>query len=565
MIKSLIASGMNVARINLSHAGLDVHKKTIAHIKQARKEMKKPVAIMLDTKGPEVRLGKLSKDPIFVKSKQLLKLVANPKKSHEIPVFPFSALETAQVGMRLLFNDGYIQSKIVEKTKDSITVEIINSGELKSRKKINVPEAYLNLPAITEQDLKDLEFAVDQDIDFIAASFIRSSEHVLEIKNILAKLKNPNIPIIAKIESKEGIENFDAIVEIADGIMVARGDLGVEVDISLVPQYQKMMIRKTHERFKPVVIATQMLESMINNPRPTRAEVSDVANAIYDGTSLVMLSGETATGKYPVETVKQMHDIIQATEKDFDYKGYFLKESSYGYNDVSSSVAIAAVKTAYTANAKAIFIYTSSGITAQLVAHFKPDRPILALTNEEKTYQELSFMWGVIPVYTPHCKNADEAFSILSQWAQKEKILNFGDLVVMTAGVPFGKKGSTNLMRIESIGSISVRGFFGHGIKTIGKVKVLSFPNDKGSCKGKILVISRCDENYTHLFQMAKGVILQNSLADVGSENYAISLANTHNVPLIVRADNAMTLLENDQIIVMDPEKGLVYPEGTEK
>jgi len=421
MIKKLIEAGMNVARINLSHAGLDLHKKTIEHIKQARKEMKKSVAIMLDTKGPEVRLAKLLKEPIFLKAKQHVKLVSIQKNPHDIPISPFSALDTVQVGMSLLFNDGYIQSKIIEKKKDYIMVEILNPGELYSRKKVNVPEAYLNLPAVTEDDLKDLKFACEQDADFIAASFIRSAEHVLEMKNILASYKKPNIPIIAKIESKEGIENFDSIVGIADGIMVARGDLGVEVDLSLVPQYQKMMIKKTHERFKPVVVATQMLESMINNPRPTRAEVSDVANAIYDGTSLVMLSGETATGKYPIETVKQMHDIIKATEKDFDYQGYFIKESTNGYNDVSSSVSIAAVKTAYSANAKAIFIYTSSGATAQLVAHFKPDRPIFALTTDHKTYQELSFMWGVIPVYTPTCKNADDAFKILSDWTQKEK------------------------------------------------------------------------------------------------------------------------------------------------
>ena len=435
-----------------------------------------------------------------------------------------------------------------------------NSGFIRSRNKVNIPDAYLNLPAMTEQDKEDLIFACDQDVDVIAASFIRSPEHILEIKNFLAKERKTNLPIIAKIENKEGIENFDYIVEIADGIMVARGDLGVEVDVSIVPQLQKMMIAKTTQRAKPVIIATQMLESMIYNPRPTRAEVSDVAGAIYDKASLVMLSAETALGKYPVAAVKQMKSVIAATEKDINYGAYFQKEATFGYSDVSSSVAIAAVKTTYSADAKALFVFTTSGFTARLVARFCPDKPIVVLTTKEKIYQQLAMIWGVIPHFTPKCNNSDEAFAIISQFAKEQELVAFGDLVVVTAGIPFGKKGSTNLMRIESIGAILARGMFGNGSQVQGHVAILlSQPTDVKTCQGKILVIPRCDDSYAEVIKVAKGVVLQNNIADVSSENYAISLAQTFNVALIVRADNAMTLLEDDMLVEMDPEKGLIY------
>jgi len=560
-LKKLIEAGMNVARLNLSHGSNEQHKEIISNIKKARKQTEKPVAILLDTKGPEIRVGDLLTDAIEVKEKMQIKLVAKAKEQNDVAIEPFDVLQTINEGMTILINDGYIVSKVIKKAKDHILIETQNIGHIRPRNKINIPEAYLNLPAMTEKDKEDLTFACKEDIDIIAASFIRSAEHVLEIKHFLGKQKKTNIFVMAKIENKEGIENFDHIVEIADGIMVARGDLGVEVDLSLVPQLQKMMIEKTTQRGKPVAIATQMLESMIYNPRPTRAEVSDVANAIYDSTSLVMLSAETAMGKYPVETVRVMKNIIAATESDFDYFHFFQKESTFGYSDVSSAVAIAAVKTAYSADAKAIFIYSSSGFTARLVSHFRPEKIILALTTNEKTYHQLAMNWGVVPCFVSKCKDSDAAFDALSKIALDKGYVHFGDLIIVTAGIPFGKKGSTNLMRIESIGAILVRGMFGNGNKVQGKVKVIMLSNGHSAdiCKGNIIVIPRCDDSYGPLFKVAKGVILQNNIADVASENYAISLAQTHNVPLVVRTDNAMSLLEDGMKIEMDPEQGLVY------
>ena len=560
-IIKLINAGMNVARLNLSHGSKDQHLEIINNVKKARDKTQMSTAILLDTKGPEIRVGKLISEYIQVKEKMLIKLVEKATQVNEVSVDPFEVLKTVNEGMTILINDGYIVSKVVKKTNDHILLEVQNEGKIRFRNKINIPEAYLNLPAMTEQDRKDLIFACEQDIDIIAASFIRSADHVLEIKHLLAKQKKSNIFVMAKIENKEGIENFDHIVEIADGIMVARGDLGVEVDLSLVPQLQKMMIAKTTQRGKPVAIATQMLESMIYNPRPTRAEVSDVANAIYDSTSLVMLSKETANGKYPIETVKVMKNIIEATESDFDFFNYFQKESAFGYSDVSSAVAIAAVKTTYSTDAKVIFVFTTSGFTARLIAHFRPEKIIIALTTNKKTYHQLSMIWGVVPCFVAKCKNSDEAFDIISKFALEKGYVKFGDLVVVTAGIPFGKKGSSNLMRIESIGAILVRGMFGNGTKVNGKVKVIIISNGNRAEKYKnsIIVIPRCDESYGPLFEMAKGVILQNNVADVASENYAISLAQTFDVPLIVRSDNAMSLIEDGMKIEMDPEQGLVY------
>ncbi len=559
---ALIDAGMNVARLNFSHGSYDWHLQIINRLKKAREKNKKPVAILLDTKGPEIRIRKVKKDLIRLKPKDRLILVEKfSGKADEAMIDPFSVLSCVEEGMNILFDDGYIQSHVVEKTKRGVVVEIKNPGALKSGKKVNIPDAILNLPALSEKDMEDLKFGCKHGIDLVAASFVRSAEHVLMIKNFLEKECSYEIPVIAKIENKEGIKNFDSIVEVADGIMVARGDLGVEIDLSLVPKLQKMMIRKSTMGCKPVVIATQMLESMIQNPRPTRAEASDVANAIYDSASSVMLSAETSVGKYPVESVLQMRKIIQETEGDFDYLSFFEREAKGDYYDVSSSVAIAAVKTAYSSRAKAIFVFTHSGFTARLVSRFRPQVPIIALTTSAKIYHQLSYLWGVSSLLSKKCKNADEAFALMSQFALQKGLVSFGDLVVMTAGVPFNKKGSTNLMMVESIGHVLVRGYLGVGTPVKGRVAMCGFAEKKSvkNVSGKILVIPRCDESYVPLMCSASGVILQNHMGDTSSEKYALAAAKSLHISLIVRADHAMSLLKEKEFVILDPEKGLVY------
>jgi pyruvate kinase len=560
-IKELIKAGMNVARVNFSHGDYKQHKEIFEKLKEAREERKVPLAIMLDTKGPEIRIEKVFNDSLEVKRGKRFRIVEEfSNREDEMQIDPFHVTKCLKKGMQVLFNDGYIISKVVEDKKD-IVIEIVNDGILKNRNGVNIPDCSLTLPAMTEKDVEDLKFGCENDVDMIAASFIRSSKHVLEIKKFLFEQGRENIFLVAKIENKEGLKNFDDIVEVADGIMVARGDLGVEVLISQVPKFQKMMIRKSNFKHKPVTIATQMLESMIMYPRPTRAEVSDVANAIYDSASSVMLSGETSIGKYPIKTVSQMKNVIKETEGDFDNEGFFKSQKEYENNDISTSVTIAAVKTAYSANAKAFFVYTSSGFTARLLSRWRPNQPILALTNSMKTYHQLSLIWGVIPIFTKSCKNSREAFDIMSEFATKKKILFFGDLVVVTAGVPFGKKGSTNLMILDSIGHVLVRGNCGYAGRVEGEVFVVGSLEklDEKDAKGKILVVSMFDESYVSLAKSAKAIILQNVYSDRASEEKAGKVAKEFKIPLIVRAENAMTLLSSGEKIVLDAKEGFVY------
>lgn len=556
----LIESGMNVARMNFSHGDHKQHLKTIQNLKKAREITQKPLAIMLDTRGPEIRVGKLVDGALDLKAMQRIKLVGKfSNKIDEVPIDPFSIKKCFKNNMTVLFDDGYIGGKVISITSSYVLIEITNPGILKSGKKLNIPEAVLNLPSMTPQDIKDIKFGCQNDIDLVAASFIRSAEQVLQIKKLLFQLNN-EIPVIAKIESKEGLENFDSILEVVDGIMVARGDLGVEIDLAQVPKYQKMMIRKSNDQFKPVVTATQMLESMINNPRPTRAEVSDVANAIYDSTASVMLSAETAVGKYPFEATKVMQSIIKEAEQDFNYELFFKEQSTNLINDISSSVTLAAVKTAYSSHAKAIFVYTTSGFTARLISRWRPRIPIIALTKNKKTFHKLSFYWGVIPVYTKNCKNANQAFNIMSKYAIDQNIASFGDLIVVTAGTPFGKKGSTNLMMLDSIGHILVRGSNSTGPKIEGELRVVRTADyKKQEIEGKILVIPRCDKSYLPLIRKAKGLILQNTSGDTSSEKYAMKVAKQFKMSLIVGAENAMTLLKEGEKIVLDTEKKLIY------
>jgi len=438
-ILKLIDAGMNVARINFSHGTHAEHAEVIGRLKRARDEKNVPLAIMADTKGPEIRLGEIDDTPV-VKGSQI-----------EVELTPKQVLESLKEGMKILFDDGCIQGKVTKVMKGGVQVQIFNPGVLKSHKSVTLPDAHVKLPALTEQDVKDLQFACDQDVDWIAASFIRSKEHIQEIQKLIEKQGKPDILVMAKIESAEGVKNFDSILEVADGIMVARGDLGVELPIEEVPPLQKMMIWGCSEVSKPVVTATQMLESMIHNPRPTRAEVSDVANAIYDSSSAVMLSGETAVGEYPFETVSMMRRVIEQTELDFDFRDFYDQHTSLEFSTVSTSIASAAVQTAYTAEAKAIFVFTSTGTTARLISRFRPEMPIIALTPSEKTYQQLALEWGVIPLKADAKLSLIEALAFTSQYALREKLVKKDDLVVITTGTPFWLEGTTNTLIVESI------------------------------------------------------------------------------------------------------------------
>lgn len=562
-IRELMEAGMDVARLNFSHGSHEEHLKTINYLKEAREALKKPVAIMLDTKGPEIRLGQIKDGQTTLLTGQKWALIRTDELGDDarISIHPPEILDNLTPGTVVLFDDGYISSHVIGVHAEGVIVQISNGGIIRSRKGVNIPNASLNLPAVTEKDIADIQFGCKHDIDIIAASFVRSADHVLTIKKILADENKSETLVIAKIENHEGVENFDAIVQAADGIMIARGDLGVEVPLSQVPRLQKMMIRKSYLAGKPVVTATQMLESMINNPRPTRAETSDVANAIYDSTSAVMLSGETAVGKYPIETVHVMRSIVQEAEDDFNYRAFFDQHAPLVYHDVPSAVTLATVKTAYSSNARAIFAFTRGGSTARLLSRLRPKMPVIAMTEKVKTYHQLAFNWGVIPYLSDPCQSLDEGFKKISDFALEHQLVSKGDLIVMTAGTPFGISGTTNMMIVESIGDVLVRGHIGYGKRVHGNITIVLASEGKQpyAVKDQILVIAKCDDGYLPLIREARGIILQNHINDVNSEKYAKKVALSLSKPILLRADAACRILKEGQLVTLDPDKALVY------
>lgn len=562
-IIALMQSGMDVARLNFSHGTHEEHAEIFRLLKEARTQLNRPLSIMLDTKGPELRIGKIDQGMLTLAPGQRWLLVKETVvgNAERVSLTPPKILDDLAEGMRVLFDDGYISSIVIQKTNEGVVVEIENGGVIRSGKGVNVPNVNLSLPNITEQDFEDIRFGCQHDVDIIAASFVRSADQVLSIKRLLTAEKKPETLVIAKIENSEGIQNFDSIVQVADGIMIARGDLGVEVPLSRVPKLQKMMIRKSYLAGKPSVTATQMLESMIYNPRPTRAEASDVANAIYDGTSAVMLSGETAVGKYPLETVQMMKSIIKEAEGDIDYRQFFELHSKFIYHDVPSAVTLATVKTAYSSNAKAIFAFTSGGSTARLISRLRPHMPIVAMTPNQKCYHQMAINWGVVPILKDGNTSVSEAFTTLSEIALENKLVENGDLVVLTGGTPFGISGTTNMMIVESIGDVLVRGENGSGNKVHGNVAIVLSPDSVKAYNihDCILVIPKCDESYRTLVAECAGVVLQNHVDDVESEQFLINIAKEYGRTYITRADGAMHVLKEGQLATIDPEKSLVY------
>jgi len=563
-IIGLVKAGMNVARLNFSHGIHEEHAKIIALIKQVRQELGVPLAVMLDTRGPEVRLGNLKGNELFLKkgdSWLLVKEIIDGDQKR-VSITPPQVLDDLVKGTRVLFDDGYISSTVCDITDEGVRIEIENGGRLKSLKGVNIPNVSLNLPAVTEKDIHDIRFGCQQGIEFVAASFVRTADNIITVKNILADAGKTSVQVIAKLENHEGIENFDSILQVADGVMVARGDLGVEIPLSRVPRIQKEMLRKCYLAGKPAVTATQMLESMISNPRPTRAEVSDVANAIYDSTSSVMLSGETAVGLYPKMTIQVMKSVIKETEGDFDYRRFLELHSAFIYHDVPSSVTLASVKTAYSSNAKAIFAFTSGGNTARLLSRLRPEMPIVAMTTNRQTYHQMAFYWGVIPVYIESLRDLKDGFEKLSSYSLEKNLVSYGDLVIVIAGSTFGITGTTNLILVENIGDVLVRGNTGIGARVYGNVNLLLRPDDSlepYTVRGQILILTCCDEPFLPFVREAAGVVLQSHIDDTPSELFLMEAAKEHGKTAIIRADNAVNILKNGQLVTLDPEKALVY------
>lgn len=459
LMKKLILNGMDVARFNFSHGDHEEQKSRMDLLKQLREELHTNTAILLDTKGPEIRTGKLKDGKkVFLENGASFTLTTEEIVGDETKVsITYTGLpEDVDKESTILIDDGLIGLKVVSKTDKEIRCEVVNGGELGEKKGVNVPNVAVRLPAITEKDKDDIRFGVEQGIDFIAASFVRNAECVLEIRAFLKELGAPYTPIIAKIENAEGIRNIDEIIRAADGIMVARGDLGVEIPAEEVPYLQKMMIQKCNNNFKTVITATQMLDSMIRNPRPTRAEVTDVANAVYDGTDAVMLSGETAQGKYPLEALQMMVHIIENTEQHLDYDTMLNKAGEQLKSGLSSAIGYSSVLAAANLNAKCIITPTVSGATTRVVSNLRPKQDILGVTPNDRTLRRMSIYWGVRPLKTIQYNTTDDMCNGAIELATVKQYIEPGDVVVLTAGIPSQnisqeRTATSNMMRIATV------------------------------------------------------------------------------------------------------------------
>ena len=459
LMKKLMENGMDVARFNFSHGDHEEQKGRMDLLKELREELHTNTAILLDTKGPEIRTGVLKDGKrIMLEAGAQFTLTVDDivGDQNKVSITYAGLVEDVEAGKVILIDDGLIELKVLRKTEKDIVCEVINGGELGEKKGVNVPNVSVRLPAITEKDRDDIRFGVEQGIDFIAASFVRNAESVLEIKAFLKELNAPFIPIIAKIENAEGIKNIDEIIRAADGIMVARGDLGVEIPAEEVPYLQKMLIQKCNSNFKTVITATQMLDSMIRNPRPTRAEVTDVANAVYDGTDAVMLSGETAQGKYPLEALQMMVHIIENTEQHLDYERMLETRGGDLKTGLSSAIGYSSVLAAANLNAKCILTPSVSGATTRVVSNLRPKQLILGVTPNERTLRRMSIYWGVKPLQSQQFNTTDDICDGAIELAKIKEYVEPGDVVVLTAGIPSPnvkqeRSTASNMMRIATV------------------------------------------------------------------------------------------------------------------
>lgn len=560
VLKELVLQGLNVARFNFSHGSHEEHGGRFDMVERVRKETGMPIATLLDTKGPEVRVCKFQDDKKvqLTKGNKFTLTVRDILGTEDIVSVTYKDLAKDMApGKRILLDDGLIEL-VVDEIKDGtdIVCTIQNDGVVSNNKGVNLPDTRLSMPFISEKDRGDIIFGIERGYDFIAASFTRCADDILEIRKILEEHNCNSIKIIAKIENQEGVDNIDEIIRVSDGIMVARGDMGVEIPGEEVPAIQKMIIKKTVAQGKQVITATQMLDSMIRNPRATRAEISDVANAIYDGTSAIMLSGETAAGAYPVEAVKTMVRIALKTEADIDYIKRFNQKGGDRAANVTSAISHATCATAHDLGAAAIVTVTESGRTARMISKFRPNCPILGCTTDFHVYNQMNLMWGVTPLLMDEKQSTDELFAEALKVAEQTAMLNKGELVVITSGYPVGTTGTTNMIKVDVVGNILASGV-GIGKDAVsGSLCVgssLEEVNDK-FMEGDILVVPKTTDDMLPFLRRASGVIVE----EEGNDSHAAAAAVALNIPAITGAVNATNILKTGAIVTLDPTKGIV-------
>ena len=559
VLRNLMKNGMNVARMNFSHGTHEEQKARLDMIKKLREELNLPVAALLDTKGPEIRIGDVEGGKLELKPDQEFTLTTEEILGTEkkVTITYKELYKDVEPGDSILIDDGLIGMEVVRIDESDIVCRVKNGGFISNHKGVNVPGVELNMPFVSPKDLADIVFAVEQDYDFIAASFTRTAEDIMEIRKILQEHGGEKIHIIAKLENKQGVKNCEDILRVADGIMIARGDMGVEIPLEEVPVIQKELIRKAMHMGKPVITATQMLDSMMKNPRPTRAETSDVANAIYQGTSAIMLSGETAAGAYPIEAVQTMAKIAERTEQDIDYSREFKPRKLAEAPDVTSAISHATCTTAADLKAAAIVAVSKSGRTVSRIAKYLPVCPIIGCTTDERVYRQLNLLWGVTPVVMKEANTADELFDHAVELAEQKGLIARGELVVIAAGVPVGLSGTTNMMKVQIAGNALVTGKGANKLKASGNVCVCSNDEDleKKFRAGDIVVVEQTTNEMVHKLKDAAGIITETG----DRYSHAAVVGMTLEIPVITSARNATRILKSGTFVTMDAEQGIVY------
>ena len=558
IIRTLMLEGMDVARFNFSHGDHAEQKRRFDRLKRIREELGLPVAALLDTKGPEIRIGKFENGKVELVKGQLFTLTTKDITGDEnqVSVSYKDILQDVEEGMTILLDDGLIAMKVDKMTSTDIICKVINGGVLGDKKGVNIPGAKLSMPFISQKDYDDIVFGIENGFDFIAASFTRTADDILEIRRIFQEKGCKSMNIIAKIENMQGVENIDDIIRVADGIMVARGDMGVEIPLEDVPVIQKMIIKKVCNAGKQVITATQMLDSMIKNPRPTRAEATDVANAIYDGTSAIMLSGETAAGQYPVEALKTMVRIAVRTEKDIDYRKRFKSRESDERPDVTNAISHATCTTATDLGAAGIITVTKSGKTARMISKYRPECPIIGCTTEDYVCRQLNLSWGVVPLLIQEEQNTDDLFDHAVDAAVKAGLVHQGELVVITAGVPLGISGTTNLIKVHVAGHILIKGKGISDKTSTGPLCVCQSKEDleQNFKQGDIIVIRETDNDMLPYIKKAAGLIVEAE----GYNSHAAIVGLSLDIPVILGAEHAVKILKSGAVVSIDSGEGLV-------
>lgn len=558
VLRELMIEGMNVARFNFSHGTHEEQKERLDKLVALREELNLPIATLLDTKGPEIRLKLLKEGKAELKKGQTFTLCVGDFEgdAEKVCITYENLYKDVKVGDSILIDDGLIAMKITAIQDKNIVCQVENGGMISNRKGVNVPNVELSMPYINEKDYADIVFGIENDYDFIAASFVRTADDVLQIRKILEEKGGTNINIIAKIENKQGVDNIDEIIRVSDGIMVARGDMGVEIPLEEVPIIQKKIIQKVYTAGKQVITATQMLDSMMKNPRPTRAESTDVANAVYDGTSAIMLSGETAAGAYPVEALKTMVKIATRTEQDISYGSRMRKRDVMINPDITNAIAHATCTTAMDLNAAAIITVSKSGRTARMISKYRSDCLIIGGSVDAKVCRQLNMSWGVTPIMIDIQNNSDELFEHAVARAVEDGLVNEGEIVVITAGVPLGVSGTTNLIKVHVAGHILLSGKGVNPKVARGSLCVVKNEEELENLfkEGDIIVAEDTNNAMMEQIRRASGLIIEKD-----SDNaHAVIAGLSLDIPVIMGAAHATQILKTGAFVKLDSEKGIV-------